>query len=104
MTSNWIGAVIAFLIGIGIAAVCYGISRTMLLRHPKHYAAADILRQLLQIGYLVALFCLGSYTPWDKLWLVIGGGLGLTLPMIFFTYRLVKLNDTLDKKEDSSNG
>ena len=104
MTSNIVGALLSFAVGVGIAAVCYGISRWALLHRPERYVAADVVRRLLQIGYLLALYFLGGYTPWDKLWLVVGGGLGITLPMFWFTYRLVKLNDSLDRKEDSSHG
>ena len=104
LTSNLVGALLSLAVGVGIAAVCYGISRAALLRHPERYGLADIARRLLQVGYLVALYFLGAYTPWDPLWLVVGGGLGITLPMFWFTYRLVKLNDSLDRKEESSDG
>ncbi|MBQ8894662.1 MAG: hypothetical protein IJ043_09700 [Clostridia bacterium] len=102
--TNLFGAALAFCVGVGIAAVNYGISRYLLKKQPGLYTTAQILKQLLQIGYLVVLFTLGGYTPWDKLWLLVGGCLGITLPMIWFTFRLVRLNDALQRKEDSSDG
>ena len=104
MDANWVGALLSFLVGVGIGAICYAISRYMLLHHPRHYAVSDVARRIIQVGFLVAVFFLGDYTPWDKLWLLVGGGLGITLPMIWFTYRLVKLNDSLSKKGDEQDG
>ena len=60
------------------------------------YAMGQIARQAIQIGYLILIFVLGGYTPWESTWLLVGGVLGITLPMFFFTARLVKFND---KKE-----
>ena len=74
----------------------------MLKKNPDMYAGAQILRQVIQIGYLVLLFTLGGYTPWDPVWLLVGGCLGITVPMIYFTYKLVKLNDK--NKEGDNDG
>ncbi len=101
MNANWVGAALAFLMGAGIAAVNYFISRFMLKRHPAQYAATSLVRQLLQVAYIVLLFFLGDRTPWSKPWLLIGGVLGVTLPMLFFTMRLLKLSQG---KEESENG
>ena len=59
-------------------------------------------RTLSQIGYLLLILLLGKYTPWDSMWLMVGGVLGITLPMPLFTYRLVKLNDEIRKEEDQN--
>ena len=59
-------------------------------------------RSLSQIGYLALILLLGKYTPWDQMWLLVGGALGITLPMPIFTYRLVKLNDARRKEEDQN--
>ncbi len=104
MSANWVGALLGFGAGVGVAAISFAISRYTLLHHPQRYVASDVLRRLVQVAFLVALFFLGNYTPWDRLWLLIGGGLGITVPMIWFTYRLVKLNDSLARKEDEQNG
>ena len=91
---------LAFIVGVGVAAVNYSLSKFMLKKHPDMYAGGQIVRQIIQIGYLVLLFTLGGYTPWDPVWLLLGGCLGITVPMFFFTYKLVKQNDNMNKREE----
>ena len=102
--SNIFGAVLACAVGVGIAAVNYLISRYVLKKHPAQYAMTPVVRQLIQVAYLVVLFFFGDRTPWDKIWLLAGGCIGITVPMLWFTYRLVKLNDDQHRKEDRSDG
>ena len=103
---NLIGTGIAFLIGVGIASLNYAVARFVLKKYPAQYASTPVIRQIIQVGYLVALYALGGLTPWDRIWLMVGGALGITLPMPFFTYRLVKLNQEISEKgkEECSNG
>ena len=101
---NIFGAVIAFCVGIAIATVNYALSRYMIKKHSDKYPLTVIVRQVIQVAYLVLLFFLAEYTPWDRLWLLVGGCLGVTIPMIWFTMRLVKLNNSLSRKEGSSDG
>lgn len=98
------GAVIAFILGAGIAAANYFFSRHMLKKHPSNYASSQMVRQISQIAYLVILFFVGSYTPWDRNWLLVGGCIGITVPMFYFTWKLVKLNESSKRKEDNSDG
>lgn len=102
--TNMLGAALAFVIGAAVAAVNYAFSRYFLIKRPSVYAGMQIVWQPVQIAYLAALVLFGGYTPWDRLWLLVGGCLGITLPKFWFTYRLVKLNDSLRKKEESSDG
>ena len=104
--SNFVGAGIALFAGILIAFLNYAVARFVLKKSPAQYAYTPIIRMIIQVGYLVALYALGGFTPWDKMWLMIGGVLGITLPMPFFTYRLVKLSNALSKerKEERSDG
>ncbi len=104
MEASIFGAALAFCAGAAIASVNYIFSRYILKNHSSKYAATQILRQLIQVAFLVCVFVFGEYTPWDRIWLLIGGCLGVTLPMLWFTYRLVRLNDSLSRKEDSSDG
>lgn len=101
MDANWVGAVLAFSVGFGIAALNYLLSKFMLKKHPAQFSAVSVVRQLLQVAYIVLLFALGDRTPWDKLWLLVGGVLGVTLPMIFFTSRLLNISKG---KEEPKNG
>ena len=102
--SNMFGATLAFCVGAAIAAVNYGISRYVLKKHASKYAVTQMIRQLMQITFLLVLYALGGYTSWDRIWLLVGGCMGVTLPMIWFTYRLVKLNELLHRKEDTTDG
>lgn len=104
MNSDIFGAVLAFAGGVLIAIVNYLFSRNVILKHPNRYAAMQIVKQMLQILYMAALFVFGEFTPWNRIWLLAGGTLGITLPMFWFTYKLVKLNDSLNGKEDSTDG
>lgn len=102
--TNILGAALAFATGAAIAALNYAVSRYLLTKRPSMYAGMQIIWQPVQIAYLGALVLLGGYTPWNWLWLLAGGCLGITLPKFWFTYRLVKLNDSLHEKEESSDG
>ncbi|MBQ7936552.1 MAG: hypothetical protein IJ333_09465 [Clostridia bacterium] len=108
ISSNYFGAALAFLVGAAIAFINYAISKRILKKQTAHFASATVFRQLLQIGYLVLLLVFGSYTPWNKTYLLIGGVLGITVPMFWFTHRLVQVSVSLQKdanrKEESSNG
>ncbi len=48
------------------------------------------LRMLFSVGYLTAVYFLAPITPWERLPLLCGAVVGLTVPMIFFTVRLVR--------------
>lgn len=104
MYANIFGAILAFGIGVLIAAINYAFSRHILMKHLAQYAIMQIVRQWIQIAYLIVLYVAGKYTPWDRTWLLAGGCLGVTLPMFWFTYRLVKLNDSLSGKEENKDG
>lgn len=104
MESDFFGAFLAFCIGALIAALNYGISRRLLRENASRYVMLQSLKQLIQVAFLILIFLLGDRTPWDKVWLLVGGALGITLPMFYFTYRLVRLNDSLRGKEDSTDG
>ena len=104
MRSDIFGAACAFCAGAAMAGAGYALSRLALQKAPSVYAAVQAAKQILEVAFLVLLFVLGPRTPWDRVWLMAGGCLGLTLPMIWFTYRLVKLNDSLHKKGDSTDG
>ena len=101
---NFIGAVLAFGLGAVISAVNYGLSRFVLRKRSDLLTVIQMVRQLLQIGYIIVLYLFGDQTPWDKLWLLVGGCLGMTVPSIWFTYRLVKSNDSSQGKEEGDNG
>lgn len=104
LETNLFGAALAFLLGAAIAWLNYRLSCRALKRAPDKFAASAPLRQLIQVAYLVALFFLGVYTPWDRVWLLVGSCLGITIPMIYFTHKLVKLNESMGRKEEDTDG
>lgn len=97
MQTNIFGAVLAFGVGFLIAIANYKYSQYILKKRSSQYAIMQIVRQWLQIAYLIVLFVGGKYTPWHRGWLLVGGALGITIPMFWFTYRLIKLNHSLNE-------
>jgi len=104
MQSDFVGVVLAFAIGVAIATINYMLSRWILKKRPTWYALMQIVKQWIQIAYMIVLFVFGKYTPWDPVWLLVGGTLGVTIPMFLYTYLLVKFNDSLKRKEASTDG
>lgn len=102
--TNIFGAALAFMAGAALAALNYALSRHTLMTRPSRYIGTHIVCQFIQIAYLVILLLFGGYTPWDTVWLLAGGGLGVTLPMFYFTSRLVRLNNSIHAKEESADG
>lgn len=99
MQTNLFGAVLAFGVGVLIVATNYKLSQRILAKHTIQHAIMQTVRQWLQIIYLMVLLFAGKYTPWDRGWLLVGGVLGITLPMYWFSYRLLKLNHSLNEEK-----
>ena len=108
MNSDLFGAAAAALVGLGLGALTYILSKYVLQKHPARFSAITVLRQAIQVLYLVLLFLLGDRTPWNKNYLLIGGVVGITLATGWFTYRLVKINEKSKAestgKEDLQDG
>ncbi|MBQ8766919.1 MAG: hypothetical protein IJZ16_08940 [Clostridia bacterium] len=106
MNENIVGAIITFVLGFAVAGLNFLLSRAILTKQPEKYAFSTILRQLIQILYIVAVYFVAEKTPWDMMYMLIGAVLGVTLPMFFFTQRLVKINDSMikNRKEGDENG
>lgn len=106
MKNPVIGAVIAFVLGAAISFLNYKLSGYFLKTKPEKFSSVSFIRQAVQVLYIVLLFFAAKYTPWDRTYLLIGGALGITLPMFFFTFRLLGENkkntsDIKEGKEDS---
>lgn len=109
MIANIIGAVIAAAVGFLIAFINYVFSKNLLLKNPDKYSASFIARQFLQVAYLVLVYFIGSKTQVaDLVYLLVGAVAGMTLPMFFFTKKLLSLNETIKTKkterEDETDG
>ena len=93
-----VGILIVFAAGIVIATINYYISKYVIKNQPEKYAIITVFRQLIQVFFLVAVFFISKYLPWDRIYLLIAGAVGTTLPMIWFTHRLVKVSQSVAKK------
>lgn len=105
MNSNIFGAAMAFVVSVLITIVgsllqAYAIKK----RNTKLYVAMDLSKQAVQLVFFIVIFVLGPHTPWNRIWLLCGSCLGVTLPSMFITKRLVKLNDSFNSGEDENNG
>ncbi len=107
MDNNFIGAILAFILG---AVICFGnfkLSEYFLTHHREKFSSVSFIRQLVQVAYILILFFTAKFTPWDRTYILIGGVLGITLPMFLFTYKLLKTNNTAsysEKKGDDTDG
>ncbi len=102
MTDSITGALLALVLGAVLAYVNYRLTKHAAVNPNERFAGISIVRQMLNLGYLAAVFFLAPYTPWDRTWLLVGAVAGLTLPTFFFTFLLLRrLNQ--DKSDDSQN-
>ena len=107
MENNFVGALLAFIAGAIVCFVNYKLSDYFIKRHKNMFSLVSVIRQIIQVGYLVLLFFISGYTPWDKTFILTGGCLGVTIPMLVSTYKLLKTNKAeaeSEKKEDDTDG
>ncbi len=109
MENDFIGAAAAFAAGVLISFCNYKISEYFLKNCPDKFSFVSVVRQLIQVLFIVALFFGAKYTPWDRTFVLLGGALGITIPMLIFTSRLLKTNKSVSKtekteKEGDENG
>ena len=112
MDSPVVGGLLAFLFGAAVSVLNYWINRRTLQNNPAMLANMAVVRQILSVGCLVAVFLLAKVLPWDYVPLLIGVAVGLTVPAILLSFRLARLNDaasaaqadTSSEKGDDSNG
>lgn len=107
MNYDIIGAVIAAVTGVAIAFVNYLFSKKMLIKAPEKYSFITVIRQVIQVGFLALVYFIGAKTEIaDPVYLLVGAVLGMTVPMFFFTKKLLSVNNGLsrktEKKEDDN--
>ncbi len=111
MDSPIFGGLLAFLGGAAISVLNYFINLQILRKKPSMLASTAVLRQILNVGYLAAVFFLARVLPWDHIPLLVGAAVGLTIPSFLLALRLAKINDARSsakdenpEKGDDSNG
>ncbi len=105
MDSGFFGAALCFVVGAVISFLNYKLSEHILKKDISKYSMISVLRQVIQVGYLLILFFAAEYTPWDRTYCLVGGALGITLPMFYFTYKLLKIKTETDiRKGETDNG
>ncbi len=85
-----LGAALAFLGGAALSYVNYLLSRTVLRKKPDFVSATAVFRQIFNVAYLAALYFFAPSTPWGLVPLLLGAAFGITLPMFYFTFLLLK--------------
>ena len=108
MAQNIIGAVICAMAGFLVAYINYALSRKILKTQPEKFALATVARQVVQVGYLIAVYFIGSKLSVSLVFLLVGAVIGMTVPMFFFTKKLLAVNESLVTKnkngEEDENG
>ncbi len=93
--------VAAFAGGTLLAYLQYLLSRYVLLHNESRYPLVAAVRIITGIAYLAAMFFLGRRLG-NIYFMLIGGAVGTTVPMAFFTVRLTKL--TAREHREDENG
>lgn len=92
----------AFVVGAVLSYINYRIAKVLMPQNKL--AAASLIRQVLSIGYLVGLYFIGQATDINLWALMIGGALGITLPLLVFTVLLVKKPSKPASGKEESDG
>ena len=109
MNNNIIGAVVVGIIGLFIAFVNYIISKNVLIKSAEKYSLVTVVRQIVQVGFLAIVYFAGSKVQTlNPVYLLVGAAIGMTLPMMYFTKKLLSINETLTaritEKGDEAEG
>ena len=107
MSHNIIGALVTAVIGFLIAFINYKKKKKALEKAPEKFSLITVVRQILQIGYLAIVYFVGTKIQVaDVVYLLVGAVSGMTIPMFYFTKKLLTFNESLvkTKKEDDANG
>lgn len=92
----------ALLGGALLALVNYGIARAMMKKSGNGLGIASMLRQLIGLAFLVTLYFVSRKYGWNQWMTLLGGALGLTLPMFALTPSLLKAARRQNAKGDES--
>lgn len=97
MQTAVVGGLLACALGVLLAFGNDRLTRAVCKRKPSLLMPLFVVRQVINIAYLAALYFLSPALPWNVTPLLIGGALGITLPPVFLAPRLAKQLDGDDK-------
>ena len=109
MGSDLLGGLLTFAVGGLLAYGNFCLTKRMLQKKDgaSGVGAVSILRQVINVAYLVLVYFLAPKLPCGMIALLVGAVLGLTIPMFLFTLRLAKLTKPAGgeaQTEDSKGG
>jgi len=85
-----VGGGIALAVGAALSFLNYLVTKKIIEKNSSHLAVISILRQTLNIAYLVAIYFLSRYLPWPLEAMLVGGALGVTVPSFILSAKLAK--------------
>ena len=109
MSHNIIGAAIAFFSGFLIAFINFLFSKKVLIKVPEKFSLVTVARQIIQVGFLALVYFVGTKTQFaEPAYLLVSAVIGLTVPMFFFTKKLLVINKAAvankNEKEADTDG
>ncbi len=103
MKHDIIGCVIALAVGVGIAYLNYTVSKILLNKKRDSYYLTQYIRTAINLAFLILLYFVAEPLGYDRTWFLVGGCVGLTVPLIFFTSLLIKENERIQEKNKNKN-
>lgn len=88
MAQSLPGALLAMVLGIGVALLNYALTRSVLRKKPDRVAAFFSVRQIINVAYLAGVYFLSALLPWNRTVVLLGAALGLTVPSMLLATRL----------------
>ncbi len=101
MLPDIIGAIVAAIAGFLIAFINYTFSKKVIMKAPDKFLFTTMARQVLQVLFLVFVYFIGTKAEIaNVMYLLVGAVLGMTIPMIYFTKKLLTFNKSTRTKKD----
>lgn len=87
MTEQIPGMLIALAVGVAFSVCNYLLLRSQRKRADR-LGLVFSLRQIINLGVLIGIYLLGGLTPWDPIYMLVAGAVGLTVPSMILTVRM----------------
>ncbi len=96
-----IAAAVALIVGVSISYVGYLFSKKAVSKGGNGISLMSFVRQAINIAYFVAVYFISAKLGINIIYPLIAAALGITVPMFYFTYRLIK---NMEKKNPEQKG